>query len=171
MTRHAFDLNNQLQYAAFINLVQHHGYPTPLLDWTWSTYVAAFFAFRKVQRSGRAGNVRIFKFDVREWNTRTWRADKMFPFKPNVTVLIPLAFENLRAIPQQAISTASNVDDIENHIDLTEKHFGTTFLEIIDLPVSERDHVMGELALMGITAGSLFPGLDGACESLKEQNF
>jgi len=39
------------------------------------------------------------------------------------------------------------------------------------LPASERRHVMQELALMGITAGSLFPGLDGACESLKEQNF
>ena len=30
---------------------------------------------------------------------------------------------------------------------------------------------MKELALMGINAGSLFPGLDGACEQLKERYF
>jgi hypothetical protein len=41
----------------------------------------------------------------------------------------------------------------------------------IDLPVSERKKVIQELGYMGITAGSLFPGLDGACEELRERNF
>jgi hypothetical protein len=31
--------------------------------------------------------------------------------------------------------------------------------------------VMRELDLMGINAGSLFPGLDGACQQLKERFF
>jgi hypothetical protein len=31
--------------------------------------------------------------------------------------------------------------------------------------------VANDLRYMGITAGSLFPGLDGMCEELKEQNF
>jgi len=43
--------------------------------------------------------------------------------------------------------------------------------QVIDLPLSERPHVMRELSVMGITAGTLFPGLDGACEELKERNF
>lgn len=30
---------------------------------------------------------------------------------------------------------------------------------------------MRELAIMGVTAGSLFPGLDGACRSLAERWF
>jgi hypothetical protein len=30
---------------------------------------------------------------------------------------------------------------------------------------------MRELGYMGITAGSLFPGIDGACEELRERNF
>jgi hypothetical protein len=30
---------------------------------------------------------------------------------------------------------------------------------------------MRELALMGITAGALFPGLDGSCEELRERLF
>jgi len=30
---------------------------------------------------------------------------------------------------------------------------------------------MEDLSYMGITAGSLFPGLDGTCEELRERNF
>jgi hypothetical protein len=155
----------------FISLAQHHGYPTPLLDWSWSPYVAAFFAMRNVKRAGNVRKIRIYKFDCKEWNIKTWRADKIFAFRPNVTVLNPLKFDNIRSLPQQAISTMSNVDDIESHVQLVEKARGATFLEAVDLRTSERDHIMGELALMGITAASLFPGLDGACESLKEENF
>jgi hypothetical protein len=41
----------------------------------------------------------------------------------------------------------------------------------IDLPVGDRRQVVRDLSYMGITAGSLFPGLDGACEELTERNF
>jgi len=172
LTKYAFDLGNPQHYAAFINLAQHHGYPTPLLDWTWSPCVAAFFAYRKL-RSGRVkrgSKVRIFKFDVREWN-KIPQAVKVFPTPPHVSVLDALAFDNPRVIPQQAISTMSNVDDIEAHIRMVEQIRGTVYLEAIDLPARDRRGVMDELALMGVNAGSLFPGLDGACESLRELNF
>jgi hypothetical protein len=33
---HPLDLRDGVQNAAFYNLIQHHGYPTPLLDWTYS---------------------------------------------------------------------------------------------------------------------------------------
>jgi hypothetical protein len=52
-----------------------------------------------------------------------------------------------------------------------ERMNGKQYLQIIDLPISERPTVMRELSLMGVTAGSLFPGLDGACEELRERFF
>ena len=83
-----------------------------MLDWTWSPYVAAFFAFRHVKRNDTSRKkVRIFKLDCVAWN-ELLRADKLFPYAPNMTILNPLAFGNARAIPQQAISIVSNVDDI-----------------------------------------------------------
>ena len=84
----------------------------------------------------------------------------------HMTMLEPLATNNPRALPQQSISSGTNIDDLEGYLSRGEK-----FLRAIDLPVSERQVVMQELALMGITAGSLFPGLDGACLQLKERYF
>jgi FRG domain len=171
LTSHVFEPTNPLHRAALLNLAQHHGYPTPLLDWTWSPYVAAFFAFRHVKRNETSGKkVRIFQLDCTAWNELP-RADKLFPYVPNLTVLNPLAFGNARAIPQQSISIVSNVDDIETHIQEVERFRGKKYIEVFDLAARDRERVMKELALMGITAGALFPGLDGACDSLKERNF
>lgn len=173
ITQHAFDLKDPIHHAAFLNLGQHHGYPTPLLDWTWSPYVAAFFAFRDIPKkdvTSSTKKIRIFRFDRDRWNTLP-RANGIFPGQPTVSVIEPLASGNTRAIPQQSIVTFSNVDDIEAHIQRVGEIRSTTYLEALDIPVGERNHAMRELALMGITAGSLFPGLDGACESLKEKNF
>ena len=44
---------------AYMAYLRHHGFPSPLLDWTRSAQVAAFFAFSKVP-NGNSGNVAIF---------------------------------------------------------------------------------------------------------------
>ena len=81
-----------------------------------------------------------------------------------------MAIENERMIPQQAASTVTNVDDIEAYIKMKDAG-GKNYLRAIDLPIRERAQVVRELNYMGITPGSLFPGLDGACEELKERFF
>jgi hypothetical protein len=149
--------------------VQHHGYPTPLLDWTHSPFIAAYFAFKKAKASGE--KVRIFIFDERKWRAAFNQLAKLAPATPHFSIAKFLSINNPRMVPQQALSGITNVDDVEEYIRMREREGGISYLRVVDLPVSERPYAMSELKLMGITAGSLFPGLDGACEQLKEQNF
>jgi hypothetical protein len=174
-TKHFFNLQIPDENGAFFNLIQHHGYPTPLLDWTYSPYVAAFFAYRRIsnEKAAKAGandKVRILVFDQARWR-RDWNQLAVL-IRPGLHVSIGefIAVENERMIPQQAASTITNADDMESYIRSKETE-EKRYLWAIDLPVSDRKRVLSELSYMGITAGSMFPGLDGACEELKERNF
>lgn len=176
-TNHIFNLDNADENGAFFNLVQHHGFPTPLLDWTYSPFVSAFFAYHKIsnheakKRSNRNKKVRIFIFDQAKWRTDYNQLSSLTRIPLHFSIMEFIAINNERMIPQQAISSVTNIDDVESYIRECEKRQNTQYLRIVDLPVSERPKVMTELRLMGITAGSLFPGLDGACEELKEKLF
>jgi len=169
-----FDIPDE--FGAFLNLIQHHGYPTPLLDWTYSPYVAAFFAYRRITNDMAAkadpnARVRVFVFDQQEWKT-DWQQILLLLFPGlNLSIGEFMAIENERMIPQQAASTVTSVDDIEAYIKHKEETKKKNYLSAIDLPVRDRGDVVRDLRYMGITAGSLFPGLDGACEELAERNF
>lgn len=173
-TRHVFNLGAPNENGAFFNLVQHHGYPTPLLDWTYSPYVAAFFAYRGITNQSAAkaaetDKVRIYIFDQTQWKDDLPQMQQLLHSGPHLSIGEFMAIENERMIPQQAASTVTNIDDIESYVKFHERA-ERTYLFAIDLPVSERKTVIQELSYMGITAGALFPGLDGACE-LRERNF
>jgi hypothetical protein len=175
-TRHVFNLEIPNENGAFFNLVQHHGYPTPLLDWTYSPYVAAFFAYRgiskeKVAKADAADKVRILVLDQAQWTSDLQQIPNLLVAILHVSIQEFIAIENERMIPQQAASTVTNIDDIESYVKSLELQSGKKYLYAIDLPIQDREKVVQELRYMGITAGSMFPGLDGACEELKERNF
>jgi hypothetical protein len=169
ITKHMFNLSDPPQVGALYNLMQHHGYPTPLLDWTQSPFIAAFFAFRKkIDESIK--KVRIYLFDRKKWCENTVQFSRVTYLPPHFSVLELLGIENYRMVPQQALATLTNLEDIESYITYHEKKLGG-LLYAVDLDSSDRERVLRELSLMGITAASLFPGLDGACEALKGERF
>lgn len=165
-----FDLNNPIEYGALLNLAQHHGFPTPLLDWTESPYIGAFFAFSDIPKDDNDGYVRIFVLNRSEWSTDHEPVTTIIEQKEYFSIHRLLAIHNPRALPQQSVVTSTNINDIENWFSLiTPSH--RKYLIKIDIPKSERGLVMHELTKMGITSASLFPGIEGSCKALKEKFF
>ncbi len=172
ITSHFFDLTVPDQNGAFFNLLQHHGYPTPLLDWSHSPYVAAFFAFRD-RPIGYDGDevVRVYIFNNQEWQKRYRQIQNLDPPFPHLSVMEFIAIDNPRLVPQQSVTTVTNLHDIEAYVLEKESETGVRFLDAIDIPAKEREIAMRDLRFMGITAGSMFPSIDGVCEEMRERNF
>lgn len=169
---HVFDVRDADQNGAFYNLLQHHGYPTPLLDWSLSPFVAAYFAFcAKLNGRSEADCVRIFVLDAKHWRADFSQLAAIAYVRPHFSIIDLLAIENHRMVPQQAKATLTNIDDIETYLMLMGRQSGKSYLLSIDLPLSERERALSDLNLMGINAGSLFPGVDGTCEAMRYRNF
>ncbi|RYF44301.1 MAG: FRG domain-containing protein [Cytophagaceae bacterium] len=164
-------LGNLEHNAVIWSILQHHGYPTPLLDWTFSPFVAAYFAFQPI-KADSACRPRVFIFDKTAWEENYGRQAFIVDAAPPQLVTVEnMAVGNPRYAPQQALAAVSNVTDIEAFIRKREQADGRTYLEVCDLAPIEAPRIMRELELMGITYGSLFPGLDGICRDLKDRLF
>lgn len=170
VSSHPYNSADDRSLGALLNLAQHHGYPTPLLDWTRSPYVAAFFAFENKQVLKKDGTVSIFVFNEKKWVGLSGRIARLRV--PNMVIrsLELPGFGNSRVLPQQSLIMYSNVSNIESVIKSNEENPGD-FLQAISIPTSEREFIMKDLNLMGINWASMFPGFDGVCKQLRVKHF
>ena len=167
-----YNRNNPSDFGPLLSLAQHHGFPTPLLDWSKSPYIAAFFALENRPTDATGGdNPRVYVFDAMTWQQDTTQAYHIADPRPVITPREFTAHNNPRHLPQQSVHTYTNIEDLEAWIRLVEKETNKRYLTVIDIPRSERAFAMRDLEYMGVTAATLFPGLDGICRSLKDHFF
>ncbi len=167
------DLDNKDEFGAFLSLIQHHGFPTPLLDWTLSPYIAAYFAFREVKdQYPMSDNVKIYIFDYLEWEKSFQQPRDLRDINVRyISTLRPHARFNPRIVPQQGTFTVTNVDDMESYINGRSTEAKKIFLHTALLSVKDKPVVLRELNLMGINEMTLFPGFGGICRAMKSLFF
>lgn len=171
-TNQHFRFGKPEEMGAFLHLLQHYGFPTPLLDWTYSPYVAAFFAYASARPEiNHDKPVRIFMFDAQEWQKDFQQVLHVTLCQPHFSLIEPLALGNDRALPQQSLASITNLDDVERYIRWREKEEKKTYLRVFDLAAEDRLDVLARLSLMGISPGSMFPGIEGVCREFRERNF
>jgi hypothetical protein len=166
-----FDLSSPQQNGAFLNLAQHNGFPTPLLDWTHSPFVAAYFAFTNVDGTDPSAPVRIYAFNSKSYSRRYQQHQTITFTAPHFSIIEPLAIENERAVPQQGLLALTNLNDIEGYLLQQEKAASEQFLFAFDIPRAEAPKALRDLSLMGITQATLFPGIESICGEHRSKFF
>jgi hypothetical protein len=153
---------------AVISIAQHHGYPTPLLDWSESPYIAAYFAVREFAEDV---SPRVYCLNRLQVLASVDQVTDIGDPRPTLTVLKPKPFMNPRALPQQAVTTFTNVDDIENFLVFKASGNRSLFVRHFDFDAKERASILDELEWMGITDSVLFPSMDGSFRTLARRKF
>jgi len=158
------DLNNPSQLAEFVAFLQHHGFPTPLLDWTFSPYIAAYFAFEGINHFAPQNDfVSIYAFNQGEWIKSYRQIHDYEPDEKHVTIFNPTYRGNPKKMLQQGTFMFTNVLDIESHIHHNEKTLGQ-FLNKYEISVKERPKIFKDLIAMNITAMQLMPSMESVCK-------
>ena len=180
-TGRKWDLNEEINYErgfklpayGFMAYLRHNGFPSPLIDWTRSPYIAAFFAFRKLHSiANHKEYVSIYVY--REYCGtvgKGWLSNE-----PHVHTLgSTIATDSKHYLQQSEYSFCIKKKSGDkwvyaNHEDITPYMIEDTpaqdDLAKYTIPVSEQKKVLKKLDSMNITAYSLFNSEPSLMETL-----
>jgi FRG domain len=173
----------------WLSLMQHYGAPTRLLDFSYSIWVAAYFALesadgdaciwainaswtldetiKSLQSIGKSDAPRLAE---RFYEKHESLAEDLFfksPFVDSVCVVNPFRLNDRLRTQKGVFLIAGNVlETFENNLKSLRGYDDSRNIVQIVLPKQMRRQAIEALFEMNISRTSLFPGLDGFAQSL-----
>ena len=168
-------------------VMQHHGAPTRLLDWSASPYVAAYFA---AQQDGSASDGAVWCFcsaQLRQTFEKQYgrnlpaftlseqddddvmKLHERLQDPGAVRVVAPIVFpffSSERIASQQGAFTMCLL--IHQKHDCISEQVGPGYIKRIRIPHGTKPAFLTQLRMMNITASAMFPGIDGLGRSVEE---
>lgn len=158
----------------WLALMQHHGAPTRLLDFSWSPYVAAFFALEAATKDSAVWAVNAGAMESYAFGPYSGKRSRPLPPNqvlrgvgadaPDAVVFAEPYFKNQRLIAQSG--TFAWPRDITRPLELILGGRPRMMEKIVFRGKEVRREGLKELLLMNITNATLFPDLDGLAKSL-----
>lgn len=165
------------------SLGQHYGLATPLLDWTESPFVAAYFAFEpKIADSLYEAYFRMRNEENKPWRYIYGLSEDIGRWGPAPTKVVkrlprfikfvrPDSDENSRLLSQRGLYTKPLSADIEIEETVKQcyakdkkKGLNRIIFVKLQIPDIERESCLRNLNRMNINHATLFPDLIGAAE-------
>lgn len=172
----------------WLALMQHHGAPTRLLDFSKSPFIAAYFAFEQTQYSDQdiaiwAINLNFLKTQAVAFLSQHFPDDvtegqnlvneKLFEkvFYANKYCLVfpvePFRMNRRYSLQQSVfVSTGNSYDPFMEQLSFLKDNISKCVIKF-ELPAALQKEVLRDLQRMNLNRASLFPDLDGYAASLR----
>lgn len=162
---------------SWLSLMQHYGAPTRLLDFSFSPYVALYFALETGDEDAaifcinhnaiRSDDDEYFGKNRLEVYSRMMDLSGskddpyLFAFEPT--------FSNQRLLSQQGLFVATNTLEASHERILRDYIVNDGDIVKIIIPAKHRLYGLKRLNMMNINSANIYPGLEGFCKSMRRQ--